>query len=139
MIISPEIQGALMVIIVIYFAVSGGLSASDPDTDTYPERVTVAELGDDEGWLPHGIQGIEAVVALNVVIVTDTAAGVDLVRLTFQSDKSSENGLITVAQARELAEWLRIAASPGKTLAEAKFNHRHGGHLGATSGLKPSA
>jgi hypothetical protein len=62
----------------------------------------VAELGD-----------------LNVVIVTDKAARIDLVRLTFGPGGYSENGLITSAQARELAEWLRIAASPGKTLAEA--------------------
>ena len=107
----PEIEGALMLFVVGLFLFMLVTNASDTGKDAYPERELVAELGD-----------------LNVVIVTDKAARVDLVKLTFGPGGLSENGLITSAQARELAEWLRIAASPGKTLAEAKYNRRHGGH-----------
>lgn len=31
---------------------------------------------------------------------------------------------LTIAQAHQLAQWLRLAAAPGRTLAVAKFNQR---------------
>ena len=125
MTISPEIQGALMVAVVLYFVVSAMLDGAQPGTDDYPERHTVAELDVDPELSKMGIEGSTGV---NVAIVTDAATGAGLVRLTLVYEKSEENALITPAQAHELAEWLRIASSPGRTLEEARFNRRHGGH-----------
>jgi len=60
---------------------------------------------------------------LSITTVKDPS-GVHRVGITFVKAEVC----LTVAQAHQLAEWLRLAALPGRTLAVARFNQRHGSH-----------
>jgi hypothetical protein len=46
------------------------------------------------------------------------------VGITFHSDQGYVRVLMSAQQARELAEWLRIAGSKGKTVLQARVNYR---------------
>jgi hypothetical protein len=67
-------------------------------------------------------ESIGEVKGLEVGIFTDE--GRDFVCLTFQVNNLYLRTLMSPQLARVLAEWLRIAASNGRTVALARMNHR---------------
>ena len=114
---SPELREALLALFLVFTIATLYFGGSYKGTDSYMERGRVGSVDD-----------------LEVMIVTDTAAGLAMVRLAFYPYQvSTSYVVITPSQARALAELLRLAASPGRTLEEARFNQRHGGHSSVAS------
>jgi len=67
-------------------------------------------------------ESIGEVEGLEVGIITDE--GRDFVHITVAASNLYVRPLMSPQQARVVAEWLRIAASNGRTVALARMNHR---------------
>ena len=114
---SPELREALLILFLVVTIATFVFGPSYKGTSSYMERGRVGEIED-----------------LEVMIVTDVDAGHAMVRLAFwPTQRNAQYCLITPSQARALAALLRLAAAPGRTLEEARFNVRHGGHSSVTS------
>jgi len=66
-----------------------------------------------------------AILHFDVSLLRDSA-GRGRVGLVHRDADSTQYVSFTPAQARQLAAWLRLAATSGKTVADAKRNHRKG-------------
>ena len=118
MILSPDLRDTLLILGLVLTIATIYFSGTYKGTSSYMERGRVGEIEDVE-----------------VMIVTDVAAGGALVRLAFWPTEPvrANYGLIKASEARTLAQLLRLAAAPGRTLEEARFNVRHGGHSSVES------